>query len=87
MAAALTHHVSPKRLQHISSSIPKVVIVTGDTDNLIDPSNSRLLKKHMPEAELIVREGAGHGVHIQYKSWFNELLERVFREGREKAQK
>lgn len=87
MAAALTHHVSPERLQHISSSIPKVLILTGDTDNLIDPSNSHLLKKHMPEAELIVREGAGHGVSMQYKSWFNELLERVFKEGREKVQK
>ncbi|KAI0637129.1 alpha/beta-hydrolase [Trametes polyzona] len=85
MAAALGHHVPPDRLRKISSSIPKVAIVTGDSDNLVDPSNSQLLKKHMPEAELIVREGAGHGINLQYKAWFNELLERVFKEGREKA--
>ncbi|OSD01674.1 alpha/beta-hydrolase [Trametes coccinea BRFM310] len=86
MAAAITHYVSPDELRKISSSIPKVTIVTGDTDNLIDPRNSHILKEHMPEAELIVRQGAGHAVAIQYKEWFNELLERVFKEGREKAQ-
>ncbi|KAI0374724.1 alpha/beta-hydrolase [Pilatotrama ljubarskyi] len=85
MAAALTHYVPPDQLRKISSSIPKVTIVTGDTDNLVDPSNSHLLKQHMPEAELIVRGGAGHGITVQYRTWFNELLERVFKEGREKA--
>ncbi|KAI0781102.1 alpha/beta-hydrolase [Trametes elegans] len=85
MSAALTHYVSPERLRQISSSIPKVAIVTGDTDNLVNPANSELIKKHMPEAELIVKEGAGHGLNIQHRVWFNELLERVFKEGREKA--
>ncbi|KAJ3015216.1 hypothetical protein NUW54_g1103 [Trametes sanguinea] len=86
MAAAITHYASPDDLRKISSSIPKVTIVTGDTDNLINPRNSQILKEHMPEAELIVRQGAGHAIAIQYKEWFNELLERVFKEGREKAQ-
>ncbi|KAI8998792.1 alpha/beta-hydrolase [Trametes punicea] len=85
MAAALTHYVSPDRLRRISASVPKVAIVTGDTDNMVDPSNSHLMKEHMPEAELIVRKGAGHGIANQYSAWFNELLERVIREGREKA--
>ncbi|RPD65974.1 alpha/beta-hydrolase [Lentinus tigrinus ALCF2SS1-7] len=86
MAAALTHHVSPDRLRKISSAIPKVIIVTGDTDNLIDPSDSRFLKEHMPEAELVIKVGAAHGLTIQEKEWFNELLERTFKEGRERAQ-
>ncbi|KAI0721610.1 alpha/beta-hydrolase [Cerioporus squamosus] len=86
MAAAMTHHVSPDRLRKISSTIPKVIIVTGDTDNLIDPSNSHCLKEHMPEAELVVKTGAAHGLTIQEKQWFNELLERTFKEGRERAQ-
>ncbi|CDO70743.1 hypothetical protein BN946_scf184798.g58 [Trametes cinnabarina] len=87
MVAAITHYTSPDKLREISSTIPKVTIVTGDTDNLVDPSNSFLLKKHMPEAELIVRKGAGHGITMQYKEWFNDLLERVFKEGRERAQR
>ncbi|KAI0670539.1 alpha/beta-hydrolase [Trametes maxima] len=85
MSAALTHNVSPDRLRKISSSIPKVTIVTGDTDNLVDPSNSQLLKESMPEAELILRKGAGHGITMQYSEWFNDLLERTFKEGRERA--
>ncbi|KAI0646898.1 alpha/beta-hydrolase [Trametes meyenii] len=85
MSAALTHNVPQDQLRKISSSIPKVTIVTGDTDNLVDPSNSQLLKESMPEAELIVRKGAGHGITMQYSVWFNDLLERAFKEGREKA--
>lgn len=83
MAAATTHYVSPARLKKISAAIPKVLIVTGEVDNLVDPSNSHYLKADMPEAEFVVKEGAGHGITIQCKQWFNELLERTFKEGRE----
>ncbi len=85
MAAATTHYVSSERLRKLSSSIPKVMIVTGNTDNLVDPSNSYHLKADMPEAEFIVKDGAGHGITIQCKQWFNELLERTFKEGRERS--
>ena len=85
MAAATTHYVSPERLRKISSSVPKVLIVTGDTDNLVNPSNSHHLKADMLEAEFIVKEGAGHGIAIQCKQWFNELLERTFKEDRERS--
>ena len=53
MAAALTHHVSPARLAAISESIPKVVIITGNEDNLVLPSHSSELKASTPEVELI----------------------------------
>lgn len=85
MSAGLTHHVSPSRLTNISSSIPKVVVITGDQDNLIAPANSTFLKKHMDEAEYIVFEKTGHAIHAQRKDKFNTLLERVFKEGRDKA--
>ncbi|KAL1947964.1 hypothetical protein VTO73DRAFT_13688 [Trametes versicolor] len=85
MAAALSHHVTPDRLRKISASIPKVIIITGDSDNMVNTSNSQLLKKHMPEAEFILKAGGGHGLTMQYRTWFNETLERVFKEGREKA--
>ena len=85
MAAAMTHHVSHNRLRQISSSIPKVLILTGTVDNLINPANSHYMKEFMPEAELVVREGTGHGITMQHKEWVNELLERTFKEGREKA--
>lgn len=85
MCAGLTHHVSKARLARISSSIPKVLIITGDVDHLVAPSNSKALKAAMPEAEYVVYENTGHGISIQRKEQYNALLERVFAEGREKA--
>jgi pimeloyl-ACP methyl ester carboxylesterase len=85
MAAALTHHVQPERLRRIARAIPKVLILTGDDDNLVRPSNSVYLKKEMPEAEFIQWEKTGHGIHIQHRNRFHALLERVFEEGRQKV--
>jgi pimeloyl-ACP methyl ester carboxylesterase len=85
MAAGLTHSVSPARLHAISLSVPKVVIVTGDEDHLVDPRNSAYLKKHMPDAEYIVFGATGHAIQAQRKERFNALLERVFKGGRERA--
>lgn len=87
MIAGLTHSVSPERLRTIASSIPKVLIVTGDQDNLINPSNSLYMKEHMPEAELVQWKNTGHGLQVQYRDRFHELLERVVREGRERLAK
>ncbi|KAL6309041.1 alpha/beta-hydrolase [Sparassis latifolia] len=84
MVAPMTHHVSPERLRNISATIPKVLILTGDQDNLVNPAHSLYLKEHMPEAELVVWEGTGHGILGQHTDRLNELFERVFREGRER---
>jgi len=81
MWAAFTHHVQPKRLAQISKTIPKVLIVTGDHDHLIRPSNSAYLKKHMPEAEYIVWKDTGHVMSGQHVERFHALMERVFLEG------
>jgi pimeloyl-ACP methyl ester carboxylesterase len=81
MCAALTHHVTPDRLKKIASSIPKVVIVTGDADDLVNPRNSFTLKEAMPEAEFIQWKDTGHAVHTQDSERFNEMLKRVFEEG------
>lgn len=86
VAAALSHNVEPVRLRTISESIPKVLIVTGDEDVIVDPSNSLYLKEHMPEAEYVLWEGTGHGLMAQWPEKFNQLLERVFKEGRDRIQ-
>ena len=82
MAAALTHHVTADRLAKISSSIPRVTIVTSDDDFLVHPSNSFRLKEHMPEANFIQWENTGHALHVQWSERFNTLLESTFQEGR-----
>ncbi|KAJ7582565.1 Alpha/Beta hydrolase protein [Mycena floridula] len=79
MAAALTHHVTPERLQTISATIPKVLIVTGDDDLLVDPSNSRLLKQHMKEAQFVEWKNCGHAIHFQERDRFNALLDQFFK--------
>jgi pimeloyl-ACP methyl ester carboxylesterase len=79
--AAFTHHVQPERLAQISKTIPKVLIVTGDHDHLIRPSNSAYLKKHMPEGEYIVWKDTGHVISGQHVERFHALLERAFLEG------
>ncbi|TFK35025.1 alpha/beta-hydrolase [Crucibulum laeve] len=86
MAAALMHHVTPDRLRAISASIPKVIIVTGDDDNLVGPWHSLELKSAMPEAEFIQWEQTGHGIHAQRPKEFNALLEKTFKEGKEKVE-
>lgn len=82
MAAALTHHVSPNRLRKISASIPKVLILTGDTDLMVDPSESLFLKNNMPEAEYQCWKGGGHAICVQWDKRANALFERVIEEGR-----
>jgi pimeloyl-ACP methyl ester carboxylesterase len=85
MAAGSTHYVAPARLRSLSASLPKVLILTGDQDNLVLPRNSKYLKENMPEAEYIIFEGTGHGLQVQRKKEFHELLERIFKEGKEKS--
>ena len=85
MCAGLTHYASPSRLRQISACIPKVLLVTGDNDHLVRPENTYKLKGCMPEAELVQWNNCGHALHFQYQDKFNALLERVFREGRERA--
>ncbi|KAJ7591631.1 alpha/beta-hydrolase [Mycena floridula] len=53
LLAGLTHRVTAERLGTISNSVPKVLILTGDQDKLMDPKHSLELKEAMPEAEYI----------------------------------
>jgi len=85
LCATLTHHVSAARLSIISSTIPKVTIVTGDSDDLVSPRKSAYIKKYMEEAEYLVFEETGHSIHMQRKKRYNQLLERIVAESRERA--
>jgi pimeloyl-ACP methyl ester carboxylesterase len=86
MFAGLTHHVSAPKLRQISQSIPKVVLATGDHDDLVAPHNTVYLKKHMEEAEVVEFPNTGHALHYQRYREFNAMLERVFKEGYERVQ-
>lgn len=85
MSAGITHHVAPARLRTISHSVPRITIVTGDVDNLVDPRNSEWLSQHMPEAHSEKWEKTGHGIHGQWPERFNKLLEDTFKDGRKRV--
>ena len=85
MCAGFTHHVSRERLRTISKSLPKILILTGDDDNLVKPRNSAHLASCMPEAEYIVWEETGHAVSVQREKEFHYTIERVVDEGRHKV--
>lgn len=85
LAAATTHHVTTQDLERINSSIPKICILSAKNDTLIPPDSSTNLKKHMPDAELVIWSESGHAIHSQFPTRFNELCSRIFTEGREAA--
>ncbi|KAG8709236.1 hypothetical protein FRC09_000783 [Ceratobasidium sp. 395] len=83
MAAGLTHFVSEERLRQIAKDVRKIVIVTGDEDNLVPPKRSEWIKKCMgPQVELEKWEHTGHALQIQRPDRFNALVERVIEESR-----
>ncbi|KAG6375904.1 alpha beta-hydrolase [Boletus reticuloceps] len=85
MAALITHNMSPERLARVSASVPKVLILSATEDTIIPAAEGGNLKRRMPEAEYQCWEKAGHAVFSQYSKRCNQLLEKVFKEGREAA--
>lgn len=57
-AEAIAGHDTYDRLPRIK--VPTLVI-TGDSDRLIPPENSRILASRIPGAELVILKNAGHG--------------------------
>lgn len=86
-AAVRAHNITPEQMQEIGKKIPKVFILTGDTDNLIKPINSEWLHKNIPNSEYQVWQGTAHGLIGQVPARFNEALEKVIKEGRERDRK
>ncbi|PPQ85105.1 hypothetical protein CVT24_011971, partial [Panaeolus cyanescens] len=98
MCAGLTHHISPPKLHTLATLIPKIIILTGDVDNLVRPSGSYRLKASLDEAlaegertgvnekggrvEMVLWRETGHAIHAQRETWFNRLVERCAVEGR-----
>ncbi|KAF8666608.1 Serine aminopeptidase, S33 [Rhizoctonia solani] len=83
MAAGLSHRVTPDRLRQIANDIPKIVLVTGDEDNLVPPQCSEWIKQCMgPNVKLEKWEQTGHALQIQRPERFNALVEKVIEESR-----
>jgi pimeloyl-ACP methyl ester carboxylesterase len=81
--AAMMHHCSYDKLNKIASELSpaKILVITGDTDELVLPKRSLELHQHLPGSELIVIKGAGHALSYQITEEFHQILDRVVEEG------
>lgn len=82
MSAGITHKVTKDQHRLMDTRIPKIMILTGDQDDLVNPANSKELAKRMSKAEYIEWKNTAHCLHEQWPQRFNELIERVVKEGR-----
>eukprot|EP01111_Echinosteliopsis_oligospora_P009354 TRINITY_DN2724_c2_g1_i1.p1 TRINITY_DN2724_c2_g1~~TRINITY_DN2724_c2_g1_i1.p1 ORF type:complete len:335 (+),score=105.11 TRINITY_DN2724_c2_g1_i1:54-1058(+) len=80
-----THFISDERLDQLKHSGIPILIITGTIDELVSDVNSRKMHDHFGTSELVVLEGAGHGVHIEEAEKFNEALLRHIQKATEKA--
>lgn len=81
MKAALTHNIPDTDLDRINHSVPKICILTGDTDFLVDPRNSDYLRTKLPNAEFHKFQNAGHALGNQVADKVNAILESVIADG------
>ncbi|KAI9324859.1 Alpha/Beta hydrolase protein [Obelidium mucronatum] len=73
-SAVITHSMSPKRLGHIKHSQMPVLVISGTLDDvIIQPESSIYLAKHLG-GRLIIFEGAGHAIRLQFPDRHNALL-------------
>nr|CAG8497874.1 3203_t:CDS:10 [Entrophospora candida] len=78
ISACLRHYVSSERLRIIQDKIPKILVVTGNLDNFVRPSNSFYLAEEL-NADFEYFEGSGHVIPGEQPERYNSLLEEHFR--------
>src|SRR5439155_7870466 len=60
-------------MEHVK--VPSLVVV-GDLDRLTPPASARLIADTLPDARLVVLEGAGHMAPLERHEQFNRVLDR-----------
>lgn len=79
--AVSTHNVSPAALASIDAAIPRITILTGDSDAVVNPRHSSDMAAHMPHAKLVVFAGNGHAIQLQSPEQLTNLLRETFEAG------
>jgi len=69
--AAIVDHDSRDRLKEIKHP---TLILSGDSDKLILPENSKYLNKHIPNSKLEFIENTGHRFNFEQPEKVNELI-------------
>ena len=81
-SAAIAAHDAFDRLPQISHP---TLVITGDEDSLIDPRNSDILAKHIPDAELRLFPGLKHAFHLEQPDLVNSVIVDFVRRARQAA--
>jgi pimeloyl-ACP methyl ester carboxylesterase len=68
---ATARHDTASRLSEIKAP---TLVITGDADLLIPPSNSDFLAEHIPAARLVKITGGSHAFNIETPELFNRAL-------------
>lgn len=50
------------------------LIIAGEIDIVVNPENSRILASRIPNSELMIMEGMGHGFHLQAPDEFVRII-------------
>jgi pimeloyl-ACP methyl ester carboxylesterase len=82
--AATTHRITNAELKAMASTIPSILVATGDWDHLVNPANSRHLVKTMGGEDKVTFaefKGAGHALQAQFPEELNKELEKCFEKG------
>jgi pimeloyl-ACP methyl ester carboxylesterase len=79
ISAVSRHYISRERLRYLKQKLTEqnapILLMTGTKDNLVKPINSFILKEIL-DVKLLVFEGAGHMIHIECESAFNQIVHR-----------
>ncbi|TPX32583.1 hypothetical protein SmJEL517_g04300 [Synchytrium microbalum] len=74
LAAIFWHYVSRKRLEKLSRTQIRFIVVTGTWDQLVRPTNSMHLAHHL-NCPLEVVVGGGHALPSERSDWMNMFIE------------
>lgn len=50
------------------------LVITGDADRIVPAENSKIIASRIPDAELVILEGMGHGFFIEAIEEANEAI-------------
>ena len=68
---AAAKHDTYDRLQYIDCP---VLILHGSNDLMIPSGNAHLMKRAMPQADIVILEGAGHGYNLEFQAEADALV-------------
>jgi len=78
LAAVRAHGLNPEHVKQLNDADFKILIMTGDTDEMVSHQNSIAMSKLLSKSRLVVFPGAGHALLEQFSGDVNKFLQEFF---------